>query len=499
MSTSLPKRTRSERVAALELPPGILDRTFKYLQRGDVLLRLGMCALTAMILWTVTGAWKPPMPFRTGFTPTRGIAARVTFRKPDPQATKDAKEQARKRVLSIYDHDPYQLKQLRAALQNRVVEVIGAKTLKELKPGVWDEFFGPQAPGDKPLSDAEKQRHFEAFHQALPDQDAIKKLEKDVASAMAPIEERGLLENLPEDATQGNQQEIMIHPPKRPEEQKTVAVNDVQIGEITSENPEDPDNSLENRLVTQIQSREVASRVYDWLRPRLREHTTLKLNQEETQAAQRAAVDRVEEQYITYEQGTLLVPPDQPINVSLKPGEPAPDHLSLLKLEHDAYVRQLTRVERVGYSLAALGMFVALSILCGVYVLCYEPRLISSIRRFATMLALVIVAVGAAVLASEDAWRAEAIPLLLFAMTVAIAYHQEMALLFSAAVALIIVAATGHGLGHFTVLTAAAASAILLVGRIRSRRKLIYVGTCVGVVALLTTLGVGTLIDEQPF
>ena len=50
--------------------------------------------------------------------------------------------------------------------------------------------------------------------------------------------------------------------------------------------------------------------------------------------------------------------------------------------------------EAGAHSLATLGMFIALSTLCGVYVICYEPKLIRSLRRFATMLALVVITVA---------------------------------------------------------------------------------------------------------
>ncbi len=78
-------------------------------------------------------------------------------------------------------------------------------------------------------------------------------------------------------------------------------------------------------------------------------------------------------------------------------------------------------------------------------------------------------------------------------MTLSIAFHRELALLFAAAVAIIIVVTTGQGLSAFMILNATAASAILLVGNIRNRRKLIYVGLAVGIVAALTTIGVETL------
>ncbi len=143
-------------------------------------------------------------------------------------------------------------------------------------------------------------------------------------------------------------------------------------------------------------------------------------------------------------------------------------------------------------------MFVALLTLCGVYVLAYERRIIDNMRQFLIVLGLVIVTVGLTMLAGTDSLRAELIPLLLFGMTISIAYHQESALLFSAALALVVVVSIGQGMYEFIILNAAVATAILLVGPIRSRWKLIYVGLCVGVVVMLTTIGVGTL-AEQPF
>ena len=85
-------------------------------------------------------------------------------------------------------------------------------------------------------------------------------------------------------------------------------------------------------------------------------------------------------------------------------------------------------------------MFVALLTLCGVYVLAYERRLIANMRQFLIMLGLVIVTVGLTMLAGTDSLRAELIPLLLFGMTISIAYHQESALL--------VFGRSGHGGGR---------------------------------------------------
>jgi membrane-associated HD superfamily phosphohydrolase len=143
-------------------------------------------------------------------------------------------------------------------------------------------------------------------------------------------------------------------------------------------------------------------------------------------------------------------------------------------------------------------MFVALAVLCGVYVWHYEPRLLANWRKLAITLALIVTTVGLSVAASADNVRAESVPLIVMGMTLSIAFHRELALLFSAAAALVIVVTTGQSLPAFMILNATVASAILLVGNIRNRRKLIYVGLAVGIVAALTTVGVETL-SAQPW
>jgi putative nucleotidyltransferase with HDIG domain len=85
---------------------------------------------------------------------------------------------------------------------------------------------------------------------------------------------------------------------------------------------------------------------------------------------------------------------------------------------------------------------------------------------------------------------------LLFAMTAVIAYEKELALLLSAAIVLMFCFALDQGLGPFVILLSGAAASILLLRRIRSRTKLIYVAAATGAVVLFTTLGVGTLVGQ---
>jgi putative nucleotidyltransferase with HDIG domain len=478
MANGSQKRTRSERVAALELPPGLLERTWDYLQRGDVLARLGLGLLCIVGLWAVTSSWSIPLGYHRDFSPPRNIVAKVAFKKADPDGTKEARSQAARLVSYVYDQDKDRLVQLRAALQNRVVTVAGAKSLSELDEKIWAEFFPPPRPDAAPPTKDELEQRFKTFHDALATPEDLAKLERAVAESMAPYEQRGLMDKLKQEYNQGNQQEIVVIPKGSPDRPQVVKVSDVLIGEA---------DGLKKSLAERLESPEVAERVYTWLRSRL--PTTLAWNEQETKRAIDKAVAAVDDKFILISPGDVLARAGQPL---------AEADIELLKLEHDHFLQQLGIGSRIARSAAVVGMFIALSILCGAYVVHYERKMLGNLKRFGITLALIVVSVGLAVMASEDNLRAELVPLVVLGMTLSIAYHRELALLFTAAATMIVVVASGQGLNAFMILYATAASAILLVGSIRNRRKLIYVGLAVGIVAMLTTIGVDTL-AAQPW
>ncbi|MGC3969863.1 MAG: HDIG domain-containing protein [Pirellulales bacterium] len=135
--------------------------------------------------------------------------------------------------------------------------------------------------------------------------------------------------------------------------------------------------------------------------------------------------------------------------------------------------------------------------LCGYYVYFRERKLLSDMLLFGTMLASVIAVITAVHWTTADPWRAELIPLLLFSMTFGIAYHRDVALILSTSMAIIVAMTGGEGLGEFIVLMGTVASAVLQLGSIRTRGKLIRVGLVSSVVAFMLTLGMA-LFDEQP-
>jgi putative nucleotidyltransferase with HDIG domain len=189
-----------------------------------------------------------------------------------------------------------------------------------------------------------------------------------------------------------------------------------------------------------------------------------------------------------FEPGDLLAAVNNPLQ---------PEDVRILRYEHEAWLAHMTTAQRAARATASLGLVLALFGLCGFYVVYREPRVLRSRNRFASLLLLVVLTVGMTRWLSIDPYRAELVPMLLFGFTIAIAYSQELALVLSAAVALVLVMGSGHELDDFVILMGTNATAILLCGRIRSRNKLIKVGSVAAVSAFFLTVGVDVL-NEQP-
>lgn len=475
MSTGSKKRKRSERVATVALPPGVWGHLRSHLRRGHVLVRLAACALAAIALWFVTRGWAPPQPYRLGDIPARDVTARTQFDQVDVEATREAREKARKLSVAIFDQDPTPLTQLRAKLENDVSQVVAADDLSKVSE-VWNSFRLPLAEGTPEPTPEERQQQFQRFREALLGEGALEKFKTALAEVLVPFEQDGLLDAMPTDL-EVNSERIAVRPAGSDGFENEVAVNEV-LTEFAADR-------LQKSLEQKMPSLEVASRVFAWLRPQL--PVTLKLNLESTLKEQEQKVAEVKDQTKTYPPGSVLARGGEALS---KPS------LDLLDLEYNEELKHRSFSAKLGRTLAVIGMYVALYTLCGFYVHYRDPRISQELWRLSTMLSLVVVTVTLMLVTSRDEWRAEIIPLMLFGMTVAIAYQQELALLLTTAVALVAVEALGMSLPDALVLMATTVSAIMLLGRVRSRSKLLTVGFIAAGVAFFTSLGVAALEGE---
>lgn len=483
MSSGNQKKTRSERVAALELPPNLADRFLGNLQRGDVWLRIGLCVVASAFLWVVTRAWEPPFAFRSGYVPARDVMARVEFKKFDPDATHDARQRAANQVTFIYSQDPSGLVQLRGALKNKLVEISNAPTLDALKSDVWQEFTPPPMPNVEPPTKAEQETAYGQFHDAVADREKQDKIFKAIDASFAPLEQKGVLEKLAQGHDEGNQTEIYVHPAGSPLFPQAVQVSDVLLAGAASK--------LYDRLKEELNAPELAQQLFYWIKPKLAAPLvpTLTLDIEATKAAQDEAAKKVPDQFKIYPKDSVIKKSNTAIGH---------DDLDLLKLEYDAYRNSLTTNEEVTRSIAFFGMLLAMFTLSGFYIYYRAPSIYESLWRFTSMLGMFVAAVTLATMTKDDAWRAESVPIMLFGMTVALVYNQELGLLLTAALVLVIaVAVLDEDLSSYITLMSAAVSSILLLGHIRSRTKLIYVGICSAIIAMLTEIG-DSILAGQP-
>ena len=482
------KRTRSQRVAALELPPGTLGRLWDSLRQAETLWRMAACVLAAVAMWGIFGGWAPPFPYRLDDIPTRNIDARVAFEKPDPTATEKARKDAENQIRFVYIQDARPLVQLRSALKNVVTEIGAAANLNALRQGLWDEFLPPPMPGVERPTREEQEKEFQQFHADFDTKEKRDNFDKAVNRAFADIEQKGMLDKLDQEANQGNQTEIWVHPPGDNIIQTLVPVADVRAPDAIAR--------LHAHLKSELASSDLAERIFLWINPKLAKLVpTLKKDDEATALNAKQAREGVKEVTVKFKPGNVLAEADHPLDLA---------SLDLLRLEYQAELAQLTPWQKLCRTAAGLGMFAALFGLGGIYIYNRSRPILNNSRRLLTLLMLGVVTVGLCDMfsgnawrtESGDAWRAEVIPLLLFAMTVVMAYHQELALLLSSALALVVVVGLGQGLPEYVTLMSAVASAIFLMGRIRSRSKLIYVGLMSGAVAACTSIGVHALAGQ---
>jgi len=486
MSNGNQPRTRSDLVAGLRLPPGQLAKSWDALRRGDVLIRISLCLLAAIAMWATTSAWAPRFPFRAGYTPPRDIVARATFSKFDPVETTNRKQTARSQALAVYVHDRQPLIEFRTALKDSVFQIINAESfaaLRENSPKVWPEF----SKVEKVANEENEELLFTEFREALADDAELARFERAVQGAFAEFERDGLLASLQHELNQGSQTAIQIFDVDKPQSIRRVEVRHVRVNEIMAKLEADLQRELKIVGISEKHLPTVSHLIFTWVTNK-KLPTTLAIDHEATNVSREEAANRIEDATIDYRPGDLLIQGGQPLTK---------EHIDLLRLEHRDLVKKMTFTEMLSHSVADLGMFIALYVLCGTYIFYHHRPLALEFRRLGTMLALVTCAVTLCVLTSSDQWRSELVPLVLFGVTVTIAYGRELALLLSAAIALVVTLSLGQGLPDFVILVAAMSASILLLGRIRSRTKLIYVGLGAAVVAALTTIGVGTLTGQS--
>ncbi len=475
MSTGQQKRTRSQRVAAVELPPGRLSSLLERLRSGVVVARLLLASLLVVALLVITQGWLPPRDFYLKQIPQRDIAASTEFRQLDERATSEARSRAERFAEAVYDNDPLPLVQLKAKLKNEVTQLTGAETLEAADRELWNLYLPPRAEGTPTPTEEELQTQFERFQQAISSDDDQAEFARAVDAVFAPIERQGILDTQP---TEANAEQILVRQSGKEKFEPVVAVRDVLIDNVRGD--------LSASLNQKLANLEVAQHIFARLRPAI--PVTLKLNEEATREKKEACAAEVEPVYRTFERGTVIAEAGKPLSES---------EIEKLELCYEERLKGLGTGHRLARGTSVVWLYSGLIALCGLGVYRCDRHAITEMPRYVILLIFSLLTIVAMLLAHGQAWRLELVPLMLFGMTLAVAYRHQTAILLTAAVAAAAAIGTGQALTDALLLLAPAVCAIALLDSVRHRSRLLMVGVWSGLIAVATTLAIASL-DSQP-
>ncbi len=448
-------------------------------------------------LYVIMFGWVPAFPYRTRIAPLRDLHARAAFQAVDSEATAHARIQAREKFPNYYLNKPRPLDKIREGLIDDLFQV-KQKSYAELKTNnLWSRFLAidPKTGLTNPEEDSQKE--FTRFNDALAKDETLSSVSKSVENAFVDIRRHGLLRNLEHELSDGSMQEIQVHQSDT-EDALTVKVSDVRMAEVLEQLRVNLLQEFSRNSEIISEPAIVAERVFNWLRTRV--PVTLTWDEENSRRGQREAASKVENRLKDYLPGDPLERSDyggidEPVIRAFQPLSVA--EIELLRLEHDAWVGSQTVSQKLFRSLCFYSLFLAVAGMIGGCLYYRNDNLLGDMRHFATLLGLPVVTLALCWWSARDAnWRAEIVPIVMFAITIAIAYRIELSILLSAMVALIFSVCHGYGLAELIVLAAASSTAALLCRTIRSRTKLVYVGITVALAVFPTVIGVQYLLGQ---
>jgi putative nucleotidyltransferase with HDIG domain len=507
MSGASKKRTSQERIESLGIPKPRFVQWWQRSDKADWAIRVGMAVAAALALLVLCQTWKPPFAYRTGEIPARDITTRVDFSQEDTAATDAARLQKRREVPARYRNRPKPLAQLRSALKSQLVLVIGAESYESLQKNqeefaAFNEFNeaneaaqaaeNAKNADDTPLLTAEKR--FDLLKQVLSNDKELKKVDSAVGFLFQNEFEHGLLKALQHPPEQGNQQQIAVFESDQSGDVQYVQVDDVQIGLVESR----VDANLAEPFRVQFDGdsssaedvRLVAKMIADWIVRKLPDYETLQYDDEESEKARIEAAAAIEPVMKNYYAGTTKLAGAGKILEQ--------EQITVLRLEREALAEKMRVSDQLSRVIAYGGMIAAIYLLCGSYIYFVDDRrLVLDRWHLGKLLILWVMTITFSYFAARDEWRSELIPLVLAAITSAVVYGRQLAMLLAATSCICLALLLGSGIAEVVATASACITCVLFLDRIRSRTHLLYVGAMSAAVTIATVIGVGIVTESS--
>ena len=494
MSGASKQRTRQERIDSLGIQKPRLVQWWQNSDKADFTIRVSLAVVAAVAMLTLCQTWMPPFAYRRDAIPARDLITRVTFEVPNESETKSKQDRKRREQLAFYSNRPQPLDQLHAALRDQLFLVLGAPSYDQLSDeerNAFAQFYE----GDETEPENAPAKRFAMLKTVLADDPELKKLDEAIKLAMKENQRFGLIKVLQHTPEQGSQERIRVYPVGRPDDIEFVEISDARIAQASL--------GISQRLREQFrqkfpadgkqfsadENQKVAAMINDWIVQRLPQYETLQYDDQLSEKARREAAAAVQPEMTTYRTGTSkLADAGKPLSV---------EELALLRREREELVGKMHLTDKVARVAAYAGMISALYLLCGSYIFFVDDRRLLLDRwKLAKLLTVMVITVTLGYFASRDQWRGELIPLVLASIVAAVVYGRELGLLLMAAASVSLTLFLGAGLPELVMMAAACTTCTLLLGRIRSRTHLLYVGAISAVITMLTVVGVGIVTGQ---
>jgi hypothetical protein len=498
MNNQSKTRTRQERIESLGIPKPKFVQWWIDSDKADWAVRISIALAAAALLLLICRAWEPRFAYRSGTIPMRDVIARVNFEVENEIETEAVRLQKIREVPVYYRNRSAPLQQLRARLKNRLFVMLNAPSMKEMSEEERKAFeeFATSLPADLNPESATPQQpsaeaQFAAIKAVLDDDPKLEKLDTAFRRLIKDEFDHGLLQSLKHDPQQGSQRFIRVYSTD-PSDAIEVRVEDVQIALMQPKVEAmlaEEFRALFDETVAGEQHRLVARMISKWINARLPEYETLSYEDELSERARAeiaASVPPVMKKF--YAGQSELADAGEPLDQ---------DELKLLRLEHAKWTQFRGPVDQIARLAAYAGMIAALYLLCGSYIVFVDDRsLVMDRVKLTKLLVLFVCAIGVSYWVASDKYRSELAPLVIASIIAAIVYGRDLALLLMSAACISVTLFLNEDLRHLVMLAAAATSATLLTGRIRSHSHLLFVGSVSAVVTVLTVVGVGIVAGE---
>ncbi len=471
------RRPRQSQARVFRPTPSVWDRLIAGFRDYRVLSQVLIALLAVLLLLGALQAWRPDFHYRAGQFADVGIQSRIDFDVENVAETLRIRREAEAVAPLVLIQEPAVIDRLVSQLRAQLSEVSNADAVDELPQATLDAF------GFSVLGEKEREQAFSLLRNPLQDADEssgkrLDELKAEVETLLADARKLGLITSLEarrltgdplDDPTPVNQNRSI----RVVSDKGRLLINGVLADVLLQEQLRET-GRLGKLWPSLTKLSNIKSALEIWLELNLKNQ--LLLDSEATKAELKLASDGAQQRFDRYPGKAILVPAGD----QLAETETA---LGILRLEHNAYVEQVTPWQRFSQFNGIGTLVLLLVVLFGMFLKYFSPEMLEDNSKLLVFVGMCSVSVFLSRLMSADPWRAEIIPLLATVMITAIAYSQVVAILTAFLLSLLVAMSTLGDMGHFLTLMTICVTSTIPLRRIKSRLVMVKAGFLVATVS----------------